>query len=396
MCGRRWGKSGASVIAAVRGHGPRADYHRGVLSGAKVYWVAPVYAQTEEPWMHFKEMLSPVATRISEKKRDISVLGGGRLGVRSADRPDRLRSVGLDGLILDEAAFMRPSVWRNVLRPALSDRLGWAIMPTTPNGRNWLYEEFEAGRDAPDTECWKRPTVENPLVHQQEVDAARRSLGATEFAQEYEAEFVQAGGAEWSDHCFERVWEGQWPGAFEASAMAIDPSKGKVIKGKGKGKGDYAAIVFVGLSGGRLWVDATIDRMSAPTIAATALAMATELRPNVVGMESNANQDLAFGSLCEQASVTTGLPPMPMAYYPQTENKRRRIFRLGPHMNGQHFRFRPGSAGCGELELQLRGFPLTSFHDDGPDALEQAVGLLKGLYAAGQSGGTDADTLPVD
>lgn len=183
-------------------------------------------------------------------------------------------------------------------------------------------------------------------------------------------------GAEWGDDCWSDLWEEFWPGRFELSAMAIDPSKGKQ-------HGDFAAIVFVGVAGGRLWVDAVVSRMSAQAIAEATVAMFREHGPDVVGMEDNANQDLAFGSLVQAAASDAGCPPLPMVHYPQKTNKVDRIYRLGPHINAKRFRFRSGSPGCERLESQLRGFPLKGVHDDGPDALEQAVWLLNQRASVG-------------
>lgn len=183
-------------------------------------------------------------------------------------------------------------------------------------------------------------------------------------------------GAEWGDACFSDLWEGYWPGAFELSAMAIDPSKGRE-------HGDFAAIVFAGVSGGLIWVDATIAKLSAQSIAEATVALYREHLPSVVGMEDNANQDLAFGSLVESAAAEVGCPPLPLVHYTQRANKVDRIYRLGPHVNAKRLRFRSGSRGCELLESQLRGFPLKDVHDDGPDALEQAIGLLNQQAARG-------------
>lgn len=190
-------------------------------------------------------------------------------------------------------------------------------------------------------------------------------------------------GAEWGDECFEDLWPDFWPGAFELGAIAIDPSKGKTDHS------DYAAIVFVGLAGRKLWVDATIARMPSDRIAAEAIELYREHLPQVVGMEDNANQDLAFGRLVEQEAAERGLPPLPMCYFSNTERKERRIFHLNPYMKAKQFRFRSNSAGCRLLESQLRGFPLKDVHDDGPDALEMAVRLLNELAVGERNTATE-------
>src|SRR5678816_4574089 len=53
---------------------------------------------------------------------------------------DSLRGIYLDGVVLDEFADMRPEVWGEVVRPMLSDRLGWATFIGTPKGHNEFYK----------------------------------------------------------------------------------------------------------------------------------------------------------------------------------------------------------------------------------------------------------------
>lgn len=178
-------------------------------------------------------------------------------------------------------------------------------------------------------------------------------------------------GSMWSPDCFDEIWGETWPDAFEASVIAIDPAQGKTGS-------DYSAIVFVGLCGGRFWVDASIARIGSGEIASRLAEMARELRPDLVVMESNANQEEAYGPPCQQAAIEAGVGPLPMGFEFQSVKKEYRIRRLNPHILSGHFRFRPGSPGCKVLESQLRAFPL-KFPDDGPDALEHAVYQLKKL-----------------
>jgi hypothetical protein len=52
-------------------------------------------------------------------------------------------AVPADGLVFDEAAFCQENAWQQVLRPMLSDRGGWAMFITTPNGCNWFFDLFQ-------------------------------------------------------------------------------------------------------------------------------------------------------------------------------------------------------------------------------------------------------------
>ena len=57
-----------------------------------------------------------------------------------ADNADALRGQFFDGVVADEYGDWKPSVWSYVIRPALADRGGWAIMIGTPKGRNQFWE----------------------------------------------------------------------------------------------------------------------------------------------------------------------------------------------------------------------------------------------------------------
>ena len=74
-----------------------------------------------------------------------------RIYLKGADNPDSLRGVALDGAVLDEFAFMTKGLelWDKIIRPALADRVGWAVFSSTPNGKNnHFYEFVEKAQDA--------------------------------------------------------------------------------------------------------------------------------------------------------------------------------------------------------------------------------------------------------
>ena len=68
---------------------------------------------------------------------------GGRIYVKGADYPDSLRGTYWDGVVLDEYAQIKPELWNEVLRPALADRMGWAIFIGTPKGQNAFHEIYQ-------------------------------------------------------------------------------------------------------------------------------------------------------------------------------------------------------------------------------------------------------------
>jgi phage terminase large subunit len=57
-----------------------------------------------------------------------------RIRLYGLENYDRLRGGYLDGAMIDEAGDIDPRAWDEVIRPALSDRKGWATFIGTPKG----------------------------------------------------------------------------------------------------------------------------------------------------------------------------------------------------------------------------------------------------------------------
>jgi len=157
-----------------------------------------------------------------------------------------------------------------------------------------------------------------------------------------------------------------WPEAFERKAMAIDPAGGKKT-------GDFAAIVFAGLSGGLLWIDAVLKKQPAEQVVADAIRLMDDWKPDLVGYEANHLQGLIAREFDRQCAEN-GIPPLPLIAIHNRFNKRIRIQDLGTYLERRKFRFRD-TEGCRLVVQQLREFPLARY-DDGPDALQMAIQLL--------------------
>jgi hypothetical protein len=135
---------------------------------------------------------------------------GSRVEVKSADHPDGLVGEGLDWIIVSEAAKQKKVVWEKYLRPALADKRGWAIFPSTPEGFNWFFDIYQLGQDPNrvDWESWNFPSWENPIVYpggfeDEEIQSQMRSPDDPWFWQEIGASFRSFVGqiySEWDDN----------------------------------------------------------------------------------------------------------------------------------------------------------------------------------------------------
>lgn len=117
---------------------------------------------------------------------------GSLIEFRSADEPDSLRGAGLDILWMDESAFIRTGDAWNVVRPALADKRGIVISTTTPNQRNWYWEEFWQGQvlEADDQFRVAYWSLDNVVgFPEDEWLTVKKSMHPLLFAQEFMADF---------------------------------------------------------------------------------------------------------------------------------------------------------------------------------------------------------------
>lgn len=185
---RRAGKTVASVLdlidAALRCDKPDPRFA----------YIAPYYAQAKDVvWAYVKRYAGAIpGTTINESELRVDFPNGARLRLYGADNYDRLRGIYLDGVVLDEFADQPPQAWREVIRPALADRGGWALFIGTPKGRNAFYDVYEQARSSEDWFDLKLKASQTGLIPQAELDAMREQMSENEYAREMECDFDAA------------------------------------------------------------------------------------------------------------------------------------------------------------------------------------------------------------
>jgi len=120
-----------------------------------------------------------------------------RIELKGADNPDSLRGVGLCGAVLDEYAFMSDGkyMYDTIIRPALSDKNGWAVFISTPDGvHNHFYDLVMTAKDDPEMYFFSHATAQdNPHFPSNEWEQTRREYEKEgkldQFNQEWMAEF---------------------------------------------------------------------------------------------------------------------------------------------------------------------------------------------------------------
>lgn len=197
---RRAGKTVLGVMELVD-KAMRCDKPMGLF-----FYVAPELKQaTAICWRELKARLEPArkAGAVEIREGDLSVTvksNGAMIRLYGADNPDAMRGVRLDGVVMDEVAQMKPEVWHEIIQPALSDRLGWALFIGTPKGLNLFSELFFKGaqRMAEGSRDWyaaKWTVYDTQALDPAEVERLRVEMDGNEnaWAREFLCDFSASG-----------------------------------------------------------------------------------------------------------------------------------------------------------------------------------------------------------
>lgn len=235
---------------------------------------------------------------------------GSLIEFKSSDDPQSLRGAGLDILWMDEAAFIRSEEPWQVMRPALSDKEGLLITTTTPDGKNWFYDEFwnkDALKD-PNQGRVEYRSIDNPYFPKNEWEYTKQRYHPLLFAQEYMAAFDSMAGRDLAGDWLKYYTQDDLPrtpdGTLEKlrTYIGVDPAVSM------SGKGDRFVITVVGVS--RQNEVFLIDQYAAKIPFVDQLEKIQEYhiryKPDIIGIESNAYQ----AALVQQAERLPSMPPI--------------------------------------------------------------------------------------
>ena len=185
VCHRRMGKTVAAINQLIH------SALQCEKNAPQYAYIAPTYSQAKRiAWDYLKEYTRPLGgvPNVSELRVDFM---GRRISLYGADNPDALRGIYLDGCVIDEYGDVNPGLFTEVIRPALSDRIGWAMFIGTPKGSN----HFKTLRDFADTDDNENWTLkefkasETKLIDAEELKDAKKAMGENKYEQEFEISF---------------------------------------------------------------------------------------------------------------------------------------------------------------------------------------------------------------
>lgn len=170
----------------------------------KYVYVAPTYKQAKAvAWDYLRNIgrvLTPLGAKIHESELRVDFRDGGQVRLFGADNYEALRGLHVNGAVLDEYADFHPSVFPEIIRPALTQKQGSAIFIGTPKGQNAFYKTHRLSLGYDDKgkfdqsvkDQWFSLTLrasETGLISPEELASARQTSSQEQYDREYECSF---------------------------------------------------------------------------------------------------------------------------------------------------------------------------------------------------------------
>jgi phage terminase large subunit-like protein len=333
-------------------------------------------------WTTMLELANPVIKSSHINNLQITLINGCTISLKGADRPETMRGVSLKFLVMDEYADMKPSVWEQILRPALADQKGHAMFIGTPMGRNHFYELYHYAELGDDEtyKAWHFTSYDNPLLDPEEIDVAKKSMSSYAFRQEFLASFEAMG-----SEVFKEDWiriDGEEPDDgdyYIAVDLAGFADVEKATKSKNT-KLDQTAIAVVKAGPNGWWVaDIVHGRWDIKKTAKKIFDAVEYYRPVAVGIEKGALKNAVLPYL-------TDIMKSGQRFFrveELTHGNKKKTDRIVWALQG---RFEHGQITLNEGEWnkqfldELFQFPNVLVHDDLVDALAYIDQLAKVAY----------------
>ena len=337
-----------------------------------VWYVAPTQGQARDiMWLTLLELGNPVIESSHVNTMQIKLVNGAVISLKGADRPETMRGVSLKFVVLDEYADMKPSVFEQILRPALADLKGKSLFIGTPMGRNHFYELYNYGDKNDDKEykSWHFTSFDNPLLDPKEIEAAKKSMSSFAFRTEFMASFEAASGGifkeEWIKIDEDEPKDGRYFVAvdlagFENVAAATTAKKKRL---------DQSAIAIVKVTAEGWWVaDIEFGRWDIKQTAQKIFDVVRDYEPVCVGIERGALKNAVLPYLSDLMRKYNSYFRIEDLTHGNKKKTDRITWSLQGRLEHGKITFNEGPWNS-EIIDELMNFPNAQVHDDLIDAL---------------------------
>jgi len=374
--GRRCGKS---LYAAYRLIVEALSSDKG-----HVFYVAQTQGQARDVmWSVLLDVGADVIKTTHINNLQLTLINGATISLKGSDRPDTMRGVSLKFVVLDEFAGMKPTVWEEVLRPALADQKGDAVFIGTPTGRNHFWEMFQYAEISgdPDWKAWHLTSFDNPLLDPAEIEAAKKSMSSFAFRQEFLAKFEAK-----DSELFKEEWlkfseeEPKGGSTYIAIDMAGFEQAGGSTK---KSRLDETAIAIVTVTDEGDWYvhDIQHGRWDLNETAWKIFRAVQKYKPISVGIERGIAQQAVISPLQDLQRKHNRYFRVELLTHGNKKKVDRVVWALQGRMENKRITFNTGEWNAPLMD-QLFQFPSKLTHDDLIDALAYIDQMADTPYAS--------------
>jgi predicted phage terminase large subunit-like protein len=310
---------------------------RGGKTLSAIWEVLYYVLHPEEYWLHFHGVESSKPLWVWVLAKDYKVGNAARLGFReackdvlkygddyrehkgerffeftndslvefkTADDPQNLRGAGLHMLWIDEAAFIPDDTAWGVVSPALSDKQGALITTTTPDGKNWYYDEWWTGAAVLDEKVGRveYTSLDNHYFPPEEWKYQLGRMHPMQFKREFMASFDSMAGkdlaGDWLTYYDKKELEGKRLFTY----MGVDPAISQ------SDRADMFAMSLIGVeehTNDVYLLELLVGRYPFPDQIQLIQEWHLKYRPQLIGIEATAYQ----ASLEQQVSRLASMPP---------------------------------------------------------------------------------------
>lgn len=348
-----------------------------------VFYVAPTQGQARDiMWGLLEDLAHPILASKHVNNMEMKLINGSRICLKGADRPDTMRGVSLEYLVMDEYADMKQQVWEEILRPALADRKGDAMFIGTPKGRNHFYDLYVYADSSDDDsyKAWHFTSYDNEKLDPDEINLAKKSMSSYAFRQEFMASFEALGSEifkdDWVVFNDEEPDVGDYYIAIDLAGYVDTSSTSKKNK-----RLDNTAISVVKVNENGWWIREIIyGRWTLDKTAEKIFRAVEKYRPISVGIERGIAKQAVMSPLQDMMRKTNRF----FRVEELTHGNKNKVDRIVWALQG---RFEHGAVTVNtgdwnnEFLDQLFQFPNHLVHDDLVDSLAYIDQLAQVAYA---------------
>ncbi|BAQ85500.1 terminase large subunit [uncultured Mediterranean phage uvMED] len=155
-------------------------------------FISPTFRQSKSVAWDYVKLYAGVIPGVTFNETELrcDLPNGARITLMGSENVDAIRGIYLDGCVIDEYADCREDLLPVVVRPALSDRLGWCVILGTPRGHNHFFDIYQQAAEEKDWYGRICKASETGILPQEELDAAKVMMSDNQFEQEFECSFT--------------------------------------------------------------------------------------------------------------------------------------------------------------------------------------------------------------